>query len=513
VVLFRQDSRRGQRVAACSPLAKRDGVTIDLPLTEAKSLLRRGLENENSPVHILPHDPTADLIALEKLADRLDCFSPIIGLETDTDQPDCLLMDITGLGSLFGGEPKIALGLQQHCGDLGYVTRVAIANTIGMAWGMVKFGGRKAEVGREEEFRPSNSDLPIESLRLSDWIVETLHQLGVDRIEQLVDLPRRDLKARFGDEIHWRMDQMTGAVAEPIVARHPPPEFFAQQLLDYPTSHRETIEIVMQRLIESICGQLASAQQGALQWTIGLYCQHALPLKFCVSLFQPTATADHVIPLVRIQLEQILQPQTARSKKSRLKKKRPNTLIKSPDGQPLEINEITISVTSCVLLADRQRQLFDENPRLDRQALAHLINRLSGRLGRHHVVYPTLNSGAQPEHAFQFRPLVNPHRRTPRRIDNTKARPASHVMARPLRMFNPPIPVGSLQVAGGSSIQLLTGTDLRPTAWWGPERIETGWWRGRTASRDYWRVETETNQQFWIYRDLRSQQWFLHGEF
>lgn len=48
---------------------------------------------------------------------------------------------------------------------------------------------------------------------------------------------------------------------------------------------------------------------------------------------------------------------------------------------------------------------------------------------------------------------------------------------------------------------------------WGPERIETGWWRGLTVCRDYWRVETETHQHLWVYRDLRSGDWFLHGEF
>jgi hypothetical protein len=64
----------------------------------------------------------------------------------------------------------------------------------------------------------------------------------------------------------------------------------------------------------------------------------------------------------------------------------------------IQVNEITVSVTSSVLLAQQQRQLFDQNPRLDRQSLAHLINRLSNRLGPQNVVYPSLQSGAQPEY-------------------------------------------------------------------------------------------------------------------
>ena len=48
---------------------------------------------------------------------------------------------------------------------------------------------------------------------------------------------------------------------------------------------------------------------------------------------------------------------------------------------------------------------------------------------------------------------------------------------------------------------------------WGPERIETGWWRGPTIRRDYWRIETTNGYWFWVYRDLRTQIWYLHGEF
>ena len=41
IVLFRRDSRRGQIVSAASPLAMREGVGRGMPLSEAKSLLRR----------------------------------------------------------------------------------------------------------------------------------------------------------------------------------------------------------------------------------------------------------------------------------------------------------------------------------------------------------------------------------------------------------------------------------------------------------------------------------------
>lgn len=245
-------------------------------------------------------------------------------------------------------------------------------------------------------------------------------------------------------------------------------------------------------------------------------------MKLSVSLFQPTATPEHVIQLVGMQLEPLRQPGNTAKRRQHPFSQRPWQPLMQLHGQPIEVNEISVAVTSAVLLTQRQRQLFDENPRLDRQSLAHLINRLSGRLGRHRVVYPTLVSGAQPEHAFQFRPLVNPHHRQPRR---TAAKTAgghhSYVMARPLKMFQPSIELQTVALSTNHGFDaapppaLLVFCNQRQavTKHWGPERIETGWWRGSTIRRDYWRVETDNGQQFWIYHDLRKHAWFLHGEF
>ena len=520
-----------------------------MPLAEAKSLLRRGA----TTFHILPHDPTADLYTLQQLADWMDCFSPLVGLETDTDRPESILLDVTGLAHLFGSEEKLADDVQQFCKQLGYHPRTSIANTVGLAWAGSRWGisDFKSQISELQTNGPDGSHLPIEALRLQSSTIETLHQLGLQTVGQLLLLPRRDLTARFGNEIINRIDQMLGTTTEPIIARRPPPEYYAEQLLNAPTHHRKTIEVIISQLTQQICHELSAAQRGALQWTFRLFHGTPLPLKFYVSLFQPTATPEHVMQLALMQLEQALgHPLQSQKKSTKQKRKRKrSSAIRLPGGGRLEVHEITVSVTSSVLLAHRQRKLFDENPRLDQQALAHLINRLSGRLGRHHVVYPTLNSGAQPEYAFQLRPLVNPHRRTPRRTDNTRAKPSSHVMARPLKLFQPaiqlhvakPKPVRStgfsqnstsssspIPPEGGTtntathSINSLTFqtqdntavvSDFQIKNSWGPERIETGWWRGRTTRRDYWRIETEKGNQFWIYRDLRTRKWFLHGEF
>ena len=47
----------------------------------------------------------------------------------------------------------------------------------------------------------------------------------------------------------------------------------------------------------------------------------------------------------------------------------------------------------------------------------------------------------------------------------------------------------------------------------GPERIETGWWRGPHVHRDYFRILTDTGRGSWLFRDRRTNRWFLHGWF
>ena len=94
-------------------------------------------------------------------------------------------------------------------------------------------------------------------------------------------------------------------------------------------------------------------------------------------------------------------------------------------------------------------------------------------------------------------------------------------MARPLRLLNPPLeieshdvpPLPATKIRRPPALLIHDGDRQKIVNTWGPERIETGWWRGPTIRRDYWRIETENGRQFWIFRNLRTQKWFLHGEF
>lgn len=285
-----------------------------MPVPECRSLLRLA-----GNFHVFEHDLDADLAAIETLADSLDGFSPVVGLETIEPKeykrgrrPDSILLNVTGLAHLFGDEHQLARQLLLHCDELGYLPRVAIADTVGAAWGTARFfaGPHFSRYQQPAVLPPADQEtiarLPVEATRIPEETVDTLYQLGIETVGQIQQLSRGDLAMRFGDIIHRRMDQLTGKIAEPVIARHKPTEFVAEQLLEYPTNHRETIEVIIARLVTRLCEQMRARQQGSLEWSIELACQSGPPVRFCVNLFQPTATTEHVMPLVEMQLEQVL---------------------------------------------------------------------------------------------------------------------------------------------------------------------------------------------------------------
>jgi len=164
ILLHARDPRRGDLVVVCNAAACQRGVRLEMPLAEAAALAEHGGE-----CLILPHDPAADLAALARLAEHCERFSPIVGWQTVqgprsghprsgsiqspkssadlgpwtldfglSPGPDCLFLDITGIGVLFGGEENLAQELIADLARLGYEARVVLADTIGAAWASAK---------------------------------------------------------------------------------------------------------------------------------------------------------------------------------------------------------------------------------------------------------------------------------------------------------------------------------------------------------------------------------------
>ncbi|HWC91127.1 MAG TPA: hypothetical protein VG433_15765, partial [Pirellulales bacterium] len=119
LALYESQARGGARVVAVSPLAEQRKVTPGMTVAEATSVAagpRRG--GRASALRLEPCDPQADRAALVQLAAACEMFSPIVGLEDinlkNGAWPESLLLDVTGLDRLFGGEAALLKQVAEH---------------------------------------------------------------------------------------------------------------------------------------------------------------------------------------------------------------------------------------------------------------------------------------------------------------------------------------------------------------------------------------------------------------
>ena len=230
---------------------------------------------------------------------------------------------------------------------LGHNICLAIADTIGAAWAVAKCKVQNAkckmqndEVQNDEAtapffnlqfaffnlhssafvvLPPNNAaaflhPLPTEALRLPEDTVRLLGELGIRQIGQLEALPREGFLSRFGPLLLKRLDQAFGRLDEPVPASPEPPTFAASWSPEHPTTRRETIEAALEHLTARVAAMLTHYGRGALQLECRLTLELRLPpsalrpLCLTVGLFQPTAAAEHLFPLVQLQLERLRIP-------------------------------------------------------------------------------------------------------------------------------------------------------------------------------------------------------------
>ena len=481
---------RTNSVQACSTAAARAGVYPGMPLAEAKALLAP------HPLTIQPSDAVADYRALEELAQQLQSFSPLVGLE-DLPQPESLLLDIASCCQLFGGEAELADQVTRRLGHEKYEFSLAIADTVGAAWAAAHYDARAIcsavpSANQPISIPPGATDvldqLPVAALRLSPATIDLLEQLGIYAIGQLFELPRNSLSSRFGSELLRRMDQLRGTAMEPIRVSAPPCDIRATRVLEHPTTDRTLLEHVVSLLVEQISEQLRQRDCGAIHIDCQLRIVNQQPTCWRAGLFQPSAQPTHLCELLGMHLESLQ--------------------VSGP------VEEVVVSVPVSGRLSHPQYELFDDEEHADSHHWAVLVNRLSSRLGDTAVVRPQWQTQAEPERAYRCIPLTRHNPRKRSRTQHVASRPSAQ-LPRPLWLYPTPQPVAVVCLAPDGPPQYLWHRHRRQqiVAHWGPERIETGWWRGATVRRDYYRIETDQGCRQWLFRCLYTDRWFLHGEF
>ena len=431
----------------------------------------------------------ADQEALTALAAWCLRYTPL----TRALPPDGIWLDLTGCAHLRGGEAALLSDLASRLSRAGLCARIALADTPGAAHALARHGASALSIADPGDHEALLA-LPVEALRIEPQATALLRRFGLLRIGELAALPRGPLTRRLGASVMLRLDQALGRVREPIEPELPQAPVMRRIRFAEPLSSAQSLSSATGLLAARLCRRLQADCLGARRLELRLLRTDASWQVQQIALASPSHAASHIARLFDERLEQI------------------------DPGCGIESMDLTASVAEPLPAWQDRFRLGAEADR-ELVVLAPLIDRLGNRLGPDRLWRPAPIQSDVPERSVaRAAPLA-----LVASADDAAAWPPE--LPRPIRLFDPPVPVHTLTTLPDSppSFFVWDRHRHRIRAADGPERIAGEWWRRPgewSAVRDYFRLEDDTGRRFWLYRrgdgehpatgDLR---WFLHGLF
>ena len=475
------------RITALNDAAARLRLRTGMALADARAMY---------PALAVEHaDPEADQRLLEAIADWCDRYTPLVGLMP----PDGLVFDITGCAHLFGGEAALCRDLVGRLATQGFAVRIAVADTLGCAHAMARFGDMRAGsyvIVPPGDLRAPLASLPLASLRLAPDVADALGQVGLKLIGDVLERPRAPLAARFGVELIRRLDQALGLEDEPIRPRLPVPVAMVERRFPEPIGLEADVLGTIGQLARDLDRVLERRGEGARLLQVALFRVdgkvHRIEL----------GTSAPVRDPIRVQ---------------RLFIDRLAVLGDACDpGFGFDMLRLTALVTERF---DPPQTGF-AGPDTE-TSLTHLIDRLGARFGLRRVTRLVPQDTHIPEFAVAAVPAHAPRSAKQQLLTLEQE---SLIPSRPIRLFDRPERIEAVaEVPDGPPVRFRWRHVLHEVARAeGPERIATEWWRdqdGHHLTCDYFRVESRQGARVWLYREglygreTAQPRWFLHGLF
>jgi len=502
-LVLRASSQGGERVVGLNEPARVLGVSRGQLLADALAVAR-GLKVHEADLH-------ADAKMLKQVSDWCGRYTPWTAPDPVSmyEEPDGILLDITGCAHLFGGEVRMAENVMQRLRQFGFPARIGVAPCPGAAWAVARYGSQPASFVARDRICEWLDPLPLAALRLDLSMVDDLARLGIKRIGDLRPLARAPLVARFGKILATRLDQALGMAAEPVSPDMPLVAFrtrrhFTEGLITLPD-----IEQAIRLLCDDMVPLLKQAGEGARRLQLHLFRTDGVRNDIQVGTSAPSDDAGHLTELFRERFTGFGRD------------------LEMGLEMGLGIDAMVLNVTASDLIVAAQAEMAEEKrTRLKKRPadLGFLVDRLGNRLGFERVGRFEPRESHVPERAVVFipalagiRPLEEDRECHDWRVEERQR------IGRPLRMLPCAEPVDAIaEVPDGPPRQFRWRRVTYHVAHSeGPERIAPEWWRERPPSyvRDYYRVEDEEGRRFWLYRDglygreTNAPQWYVHGVF
>ena len=391
-------------------------------------------------------------------------FSPQVE-ETDADT---VILDIDGLGSLFGTVHEIAHAMARRA---GFPVNIAIAANPDAAFYAARgFAGISIlPEGDEAKFLAS---LPLTLLSPTEEIAETLVRWGIRTFRDLDALPDLGVAARLGEEGVRLQKLARGESSRPLRPVEAPPHFEETMELEYPVDLLEPLLFVLGRLLGDVCARLDERALAAIELRLCLQLENAGEHARAIRLPVPMRSSRVFLKLLELDLE------------------------KHPPAAP--IIRVTLAAEPAKPRVTQNGLFIPLAPEPEKLELT--LARIAAVVGEGNVGSPELLDTHRPRPgAFRMRPFGVKQQKTGRDACPTQLA---------FRTFRPPLAAkmqGSFVSAPGVRGKIVQQA--------GPWRTSGDWWTVSAWARDEWDIELSDGGLYRVYCDANTGRWFIEGSY
>ncbi|MDP9147006.1 MAG: DNA polymerase Y family protein [Acidobacteriota bacterium] len=459
-------------VVAANPIALQMGIELGMAKSQAAQF---------SAVEIRHRAPAQEKTAHETLLDVSWSISPRV----EDTAPDTIVLDLAGLGSLFGSEEKIAAELHSRACGFGFTPRIAVASEIEVSI-LTSRGLHGITLIPPGEEAKRLAALPVHTLHPSSEILETLGRWGVETCGALAALPVIQLSERLGQEGVRLHTRARGTSRRSLVLAKPSIYFHEEMELDDAVEELESLSFLLGRLLDQLCARLAARSLAAREIRMELELERSFEKGLQIS-----AHPDEQKLIPRKYKKILTLPVPMRDSKVLLKLVR---LRLQSDPPPAAIVKMILTAEP-----DRPRTVqgglfLPASPEPEKLELT--MARLANLVGDANVGSPELMDTHRPDgiRMSRFRLLQEVVRRKQRsasldKTNKTIPQEKINTPANGLRLFRPEVPA-RVEVRDGCPARIFfQGKRGEVLAASGPWRTSGDWWHEKPWDHDEWDVE------------------------
>ena len=432
-----------------------------------------------------PRSRTEEAAAHRSLIDCAYTFSPRVE-DTDTDT---VVLDLDGLGALFGTHREIAQHSSRCAAALGLRVRVAVAANpdaaVHAARGLP--GITVIDPGHEAE---QLSALPLPVLSPPPEILETLDRWGIRTCGDLARLPQVAIAERLGQEGIRLHELARGAGSRPLTGRQPSSDFRAEIELDHAVELLDPLVFVTKRLLDEVCSKVSTRGLAVAELHLCLELEQGC-YERRLRLPLPVSTPRTLLKLLHLDLE--------------------------AHPPPAPVVKVTLAAVPARERAFQNGLFVPPSPEPEKLELT--MARIAGIVGEENIGSPELIDTHRPEAFHMTRFATSSQRR--------RANLPKHHALIALRVFRPPIE-SRVETRQGCPVRVtFSGISGQVVSTAGPWHTSGDWWTHDSWSHHEWDVALRSPSKrvgtgggahrkpaialYRIGRVLATGKWFVRG--